>query len=481
MATVDQCELESEFEALLHQQGVLAFLDKTAFDGLWIWNLENPQEEWVSPGFWRVLGIEPACRPIDWRDHLYPEDKALFLEAFERHTNTASGPFDQVFRFHNATGGTVVMRCRGQVVRKDGRAVRMLGALTVLRDAETLAHDRRLGELLEMSGDAVFAWSLRDGVQRWNQGAASLFGFSSLAAQGRDPNSLTQAVYSQDWLEVQARLEAGRPWSGKIERRRADGSTIYTSARLSPVEVGGGDVLILQIDRDRTAEHEANERLRLVNRELNHRVKNIFAVIQGLVSLSSQGEHDAERVTNKIQERIAALAAAHLISIDDEDARTISFQRVLEAVLAPYDQRQDQLIMRGLEASLPRRAVTPVGMILHELATNAVKYGAWSEPGGKLAVTWMADDSGDDTLLHVRWVETFKRSSAGAPDGNTGLGLPLIEQSARQLDGELRREWSSEGMETVLSFSLQEKIGGRTKAAHRRVPSAQPLVSTNVN
>jgi two-component sensor histidine kinase len=228
---------------------------------------------------------------------------------------------------------------------------------------------------------------------------------------------------------------------------------------LSPIEVAGDDILILEISRDSTEAHRQNEQLRMLNRELNHRVKNLFAVVQGLVSVSGRGETDPAVLTEKIQARIAALAAAHLISIDNEETEAISFRKVLDAVLAPYDQRQKQLSLGGSEAMLPRRAVTPVGMIFHELATNTVKYGAWSEPGGHLTVSWIVSGPKGDGRLHIKWTEKFATPRKEASKAKPGLGLPLIQQSARQLDGELSRTWTSWGLETVLSFSLSKAVG----------------------
>lgn len=455
--------LEKEFETLLMEPGALAFLEKTLCDGFWYWDLEDTRNEWVSPGFWRALGY--AALPLSdpkprWFDLLFPQDRELVFENVRRHCEQAAHPFDQILRFRGAHGNTVTMRCRGMAIRRNGKPVRMLGGQTVVHSARGRDLDRQLSELIELSGDAVMAWSLRRGIQRWNRGAVSLYGFSGSEAFGQDPNELTRASYPQGWDEVAACLEGGEPWSGEVERRRADGSTLYTSARLSPIELSSDDVLILEIDRDITETYRTQESLRMANRELNHRVKNLFAIVQGLVSVSGRGESDPAVLTDKIQARIAALAAAHMISIDEEEVRTVTFRQILDAILAPYDQRRDQLTTAGLDARLPKRAVTPVGMIFHELATNAVKYGAWSQPDGQLTITWMTDDfAAGGPVLHVRWSEQFARSAEGIPEGRSGLGLPLIQQSAKQLDGELTRSWLVDGMETTLSFSLAETVG----------------------
>ncbi|MCQ8186004.1 sensor histidine kinase [Parvularcula maris] len=453
--------LEEEFARLLEQPGAVELLDGAVLDGLWLWDLDNPEHEWVSPGLWRALGYDSLSQPnTEWYKLLFPEDRDALFENAQRHCEDAKQPFDQTVRFRGAGAVTRLVRCRGMAIRTEsGEAHKLLGAFTVIQDAQRHRIDRQLSELVELSGDAVFAWSLEQGVQRWNRGAVKLFGVSEQAAIGQDPVALTRAEVEGGWDHVFRHLRQGRQWSGEVKRHCRDGSVRYTSARLSPIEMVGGDLLILEIARDSTDERRQNEKLRLLNRELNHRVKNLFAVVQGLVSISGRGEEDPAALTEKIQARIAALAAAHLISIDDEETQAISFRKVLDAVLAPYDQRQNQLSIGGSEAMLPRRAVTPVGMIFHELATNTVKYGAWSEPGGHLAVTWIVSDPEGVGHMHIKWTEKFASPRHGAAKAKPGLGLPLIQQSARQLDGELTRTWTAQGLETVLSFSLAPSVG----------------------
>jgi PAS domain S-box-containing protein len=471
--------LEEEFGRLLREPGAVELLDGVVLDGLWMWDIEHPEHEWISPGLWRALGYSAVSQPnTEWFKLLFPEDRDALFDNAQRHCENAEIPFDQTVRFRGAGGATKLVRCRGMAIRQGSKPSKLLGAFTVLQDAARHRIDRQLSELVEISSDAVFAWSVENGVQRWNRGAAKLFGVSEQAAMGQDPVALTRAEVDGGWDNVFRLLRQGRQWSGEVKRHCRDGSVRYTSAMLSPIEVSGSDLLILEISRDSTDAHRQNEKLRLMNRELNHRVKNLFAVVQGLVSVSGRGETDPAVLTEKIQARIAALAAAHLISIDEEEAQAISFRKVLDAVLAPYDQRQNQLTIGGSEAMLPRRAVTPVGMIFHELATNTVKYGAWSEPGGYLTVTWIVSNADGDGRLHIKWTERFASPRHGASKAKPGLGLPLIQQSARQLEGELTRTWTAQGLETVLSFSLAKAIGNTSRAATRAQPAprlASPL------
>ncbi|GGY56589.1 sensor histidine kinase [Parvularcula lutaonensis] len=460
-ARAKQNHLEQEVDGLLHQPGAARFLDDVAVDGVLYWDLEKPDQQWVSPGFWERLGYESGLDLNDgasWQRLVFAEDHARLLENFRQHCLDPDTPFDQTIRVRKADGHVVTVRCRGTALREGGTPVRMLGVQTILDETQAPRIDRQLSELIEMSDDAVMAWSFKKGVCRWNAGAEKLFGVSAAQAEGRDPGILTEAIYPEPWQEISRKLSSGEQWSGEVQRRAADGRRICTSARLSPVDIAGGDILVLEIDRDITAEREVREKLRDHNRELNHRVKNLFAIIQGLIDLSGTDASDPILLTRKIQARISALAAAHLVSIDEEEVQSISFMALLEAVLRPYDEHKERLSLVGDQVRLPKRAVTPAGMIFHELATNAVKYGAWSRPGGSIAVAWEEiAGPGGQPRLSVSWRENFGETAGDGGIDVEGLGVRLIRQSARQLGGTAAWEWQSEGLMVTLEFPIGDE------------------------
>ncbi len=119
------------------------FLQQGSLDGCWYWDLETPDQEWMSPEFWALLGIDPATKrhdPSEWQDLIFAEDRDLALENFQRHCADASHPYDQVVRYRHADGSTVWVRCRGIAIRDaTGKPIRMLGAhndLTAIKTAE---------------------------------------------------------------------------------------------------------------------------------------------------------------------------------------------------------------------------------------------------------------------------------------------------------------------------------------------------------
>ncbi len=139
--------LEIELRQLMASDtGMWEFVQQGSLDGVWYWDLEQPDREWMSPEFWRLFGIDPAGKrhdPEEWQDIIFQEDLAVALENFEQHCKDPSHPYDQIVRYRHRDGSTVWVRCRGVAIRDNaGRPIRMLGAhndLTAVKRAEELA------------------------------------------------------------------------------------------------------------------------------------------------------------------------------------------------------------------------------------------------------------------------------------------------------------------------------------------------------
>ncbi|MEO0370830.1 MAG: ATP-binding protein [Pseudomonadota bacterium] len=136
--------LEIELNDLIASgTGAWEFLQQGSLDGVWYWDLDYPETGWLSPEFWRLLGVDPTHPdhdPIIWQDLIFPEDLALEFENFEKHCADPDHPYDQILRYRHVDGSTIWVRCRGMAIRDNtGRPVRMLGAhndLTAVKRAE---------------------------------------------------------------------------------------------------------------------------------------------------------------------------------------------------------------------------------------------------------------------------------------------------------------------------------------------------------
>lgn len=191
---------------------------------------------------------------------------------------------------------------------------------------------------------------------------------------------------------------------------------------------------------------EARDRADLLARELNHRVKNLFAVVLAIVRLSARGAPEAKRVTDKIAERIYALLKAHEVSQGELDGPEVSLAALIETTLAPYRSESLSATLEGPNTGLSAKAVTPLGLVLHELTTNAVKYGAWAEPGGTITITWAREG---DTIV-LSWQEQAAR--AVSEPSRQGFGGMLMAGAARQLGGSIVRRFPSAGAQVTIRF-----------------------------
>ena len=165
--------LKTEFYNLIKQdEQIFEFIREGSFDGLWYWDLENPENEWMDNRFWEILGYDPAKMPHKasaWQNIINQDDLKVALENFHKHLADSQHPYDQHMRYQHKNGSTVWVRCRGIVIRDDnGKATRMVGThqdITNLKNTEDQLrreHEKlkksetRYKQLVETAVDAIY-------------------------------------------------------------------------------------------------------------------------------------------------------------------------------------------------------------------------------------------------------------------------------------------------------------------------------------
>ena len=283
----------------------------------------------------------------------------------------------------------------------------------------------------------------------------------SLLEQGRLLDARREVLSDQG----QETMEQLRRTIGEMERIELDilanaaAETARAEGRVLPLLAGLSLLLLIAlvsatrlVARTARAEAEADQaamlseardRADLLARELNHRVKNLFAVVLAIVKLSSRDKPEAKEVTEGIAERIRALLTAHEVSQGALEEPVASIGNLVETTLAPYRSSRLTADLSGEEVLLPAAQVTPLGLVLHELTTNAVKYGAWAH-GGVITVNWQRQ--GDETVL--RWRETGA-TIKGKPE-RSGFGSLLMTSAARQFGGSIKQDFHSDGLEVII-------------------------------
>ncbi len=216
--------------------------------------------------------------------------------------------------------------------------------------------------------------------------------------------------------------------------------------------VGDGPTRILGVSFDVTADRYLAENRELMIGEMNHRVKNLFAVISAMVSTMSRKATSTKQLADDLRDNISSLGRAHALTNRPDINEGITLEDLLNAILKPF-LTQFEIEIRGPEVQLQQADVTPLALILHEWSTNAVKYGALSENAGNLHISWTGSREGGCELT---WREVL--TSAPDPATNTaGFGSHLLQIAARQLQAELDNALSGNIFQWTLKLSGREE------------------------
>ncbi|MET0906502.1 MAG: PAS domain-containing protein [Tardiphaga sp.] len=244
-------------------------------------------------------------------------------------------------------------------------------------------------------------------------------------------------------------LETGEPYQIEYRLRHHSGEYRWTLGRAMAVRNSNNE--IVRWIGTCTDIHETKrvaETNEILSRELSHRIKNIFAVIGGLVSLSSRQQPGHEAFAASLQQRIGALGRAHeFVRPHSEESRSPdlpeSLHGIIRQILAPYPALTDGRIrVEGDDLRVDDRGATPIALVFHELATNAAKYGALSTHDGMIVIRTRIDGE----RLAIEWDEQNGPAIAAEPD-HAGFGSKLMHLSVvGQLGGTFERIWRPEGL-----------------------------------
>ena len=247
-----------------------------------------------------------------------------------------------------------------------------------------------------------------------------------------------------------------KQWAGEVdsythEKRyvRKDGSIVWVELAASIVRGGdGASSFGVRIVRDINERKEAEAYQRLLLDELNHRVKNTLAVVQGIAQQTFGGEEVPAELTRIFQGRLAALAAAHDLLIRQRWAPT-PIRNLIEEALRPFGGPANGFAITGEEVLLPPQTSLTLVLAMHELATNAAKYGALSAPEGRVGIDWNVGDG----QLRLVWTESG--GPPVEPPKSRGFGSRLLEQAlAREMSGTVKIDFRSDGVVCTIQAPL---------------------------
>jgi len=452
--------LQYEFEELLTRPETMRFLDNAGFSGFWLRDLGTHEDEWLSPGFWRALGYDPATRPHTtraWQAIAFREDREQAQRDLIRHCNDPAHPYDQFIRFRTASGDTLTMRSRGVAIRENGLPTRMLGVNMVIGESDAVGISPLANEVFESLDDAVILWSDRRGIQRWNGGARALYGYGEDEVLGRDPCTVLAHTLTSDWDDILKTIYAGQTWRGELSLRAKAGEMVPAVTTFRRAAQIGDETLFVQIGRDEREVLAERSRHALVLRELNHRVKNLFSVVVSIILMSGRMEGNRPDFVDILRRRIFALSQAHASSLSANAATRAGADQVLLVILMPYAVQQNRLAIEGGNAPLAIAQLTPFGLIVNEFGARAARQGAWSDAEGMVSIEVRRD--------REKWTMIWRERGAVEPASDEveeGFGTKLIAISAQQLGGTVTHDWQADGLVATLSFPVVDQHGEQT-------------------
>ena len=418
--------------------------------------------------------------------HVVPEDRAALDRALVA-ALAGRAALNIAYRTWPPGGDVTWVQLRGRVLRDgSGRPSRLAGvALDISEGKDTEAalrdSDARFRAIADTMPQVVWSTLPSGSHDYFNRRWYELTGLTTEESVGE---GWAIAVHPDDrpqaWERWRHSLATGDPYEVEYRLRVAEGGWRWFLGRALPVRDGRGRITRwfgtctdIQ-DMRRTAEERE-----VLSHELSHRIKNIFAVVASLISLSVRGHPEAASFAEELRGRISSLARAHEFARPHSAGSRLAFGQAtifgfLRDLLAPYDISPGdplggagrRIRIEGLDRGFDDAAATPLALLFHELATNAAKYGALSAPGGEVLIH-LGTEAGEDGAewFVLRWRESGGPPVPGPPE-KEGFGSRLATVSVEgQLGGKVERRWLPEG------FELEARLPA--VALHRRSAAKQ--------
>jgi len=458
----DRRRTESDLRS---RDAVLTLAEESAGIGVWDVDLDTGLVR-GTPQFFRIMGLPPetGVTPIQTLRNLrHGDDGERLIQGFIEARDSRKDDYEAEYRIIRANGEVRWIFGRGKVIRDSaGNPVRYAGVdidITERKRAEV--ESERLASIVESSDDAIVSKDLNGIIQSWNSGATRLFGYQAEEAVGKSITLVIPEDRLDEETDILARIRRGeRVNHYETVRKRRDGTLIDISLTVSPIRDARGTVVgASKIARDISERKHAEDQQRLLLREMRHRVKNLFALAFGIVAASERSATSIQHFARSIRDRLAALARAHeltLPSIDEHgqvSERPTKLALLVETIFLPHldSRRPDRIKIIGPDIEIGQAALTGIALLLHELATNAVKHGSLSSPEGEVRISWRLDQ----TAAHIRWEERGGPRILGAPTTN-GFGTRLSEATVvGQLGGSITRHWDAQGLTLQLALPIE--------------------------
>lgn len=352
---------------------------------------------------------------------------------------------------------------------------RVIGAINLLIDATNLKEaeieSARLAAIVVTSDDAIIGKTLDGRVTSWNAGATRIFGYQAEEMIGQSITRIIPRELQQEENEILAKLKRGeRIDHFETIRVAKDGRRLDISLSVSPLlDKTGRIVGASKIARDITEKKRSEAIQRVLIEELNHRVKNTLAMTQAIASQSLRHARSAGDFVESFTGRVQALAKAHSLLTERKLQGAELTDLVREQVLLGIPD--ERISYSGPTLMLGSQPAVHLALVLHELATNARKYGALSVTSGRLSVKWEVQSNGGRNLL-LEWKESGGPNVTAPATG--GFGTTLIERTLQTHGGQATLHYGVNGVTCKLKLPIVQRSRPDLEAAIAALTEPSP-------
>lgn len=400
---------------------------------------------------------------------ILPEDGPR-LAAAEEEALQSGRPFDAQMRFRHRNGeirwSRAISAPRKQL---DGSSI--WDGIQIDITDQKLAEDalreseERLGAALGIAQLGTFEWELSSDQVNLDERSKEIFAFDD--KQDVKAQDVFDRIDPEDLARVRAEMDGVRANPSRLEtefRLSLPGGTARTVASISDavIDPNGHAARMVGVFSDITERKRAEDRQRLLINELNHRVKNMLAIVQALAQQTFQGKASPAEERAAFEARLAALSTAHNLLTSQTWEPVPLAQLIDSTVGAACGGDSHRLKADGPDVTLSPQNAVSVAMALHELCTNAIKYGALSNDLGEVTLTWRIDGDAGKPRLRIEW-----RERGGPPvsaPSKRGFGSRMIERGlATELGGQVQLTFAPEGLACVIDAPLPQP-GARLQA-----------------
>nr|USU32368.1 PAS domain S-box protein [Methylobacterium sp. OTU13CASTA1] len=396
---------------------------------------------------------------------LHPDDRERGDAAVAAAIDPAGdGTYDITYRTIAPEDGVERwVSAKGQTLFEDGRPVRLIGTardITEARRAEQALREteERYRLASRATNDAIWDWNLATNEVLWNDALQAAYGHSPETV---DPTGdwWIGHIHPEDRGRIDASIHAiidgtGTSWTDEYRFLRADGSYAYVLDRGYVIRNGAGQaVRMIGAMLDISERRKAEEHQRLLTGELQHRVKNTLALVQAIASQTLRGSTDVNEMREAFAARLISLGRAHdILTAASWTAAPIA--EVVDGAFGVHVGAVGRLRTSGPNVLLAAKAALSLALSLHELATNAAKYGSLSNDTGVVDLRWHVVHEGDAPRFCLTWSEQGGPPILTQPS-RKGFGSRLIERSfAAEVGGEVKLTYAPTGLVCRLEAPL---------------------------